>query len=192
MKETVMNRKWMLAVCILIMAALVGVSCAKKPPAPVEEPMAPAAPAAPVTKEIEPPPAAPVDETPDPMSFEMEEFNRWARDQGFIGDVYFDFDKYDLKPEARDRLAKNAKFMRDYPTVQVNIEGHCDERGTNEYNIALGDRRANAAADYLGSLGITGSRMRTVSYGEEAPVCRESNEACWAENRRARFVITAK
>ncbi len=187
-----MNRKWTLAVCILTMAALVGVSCAKKPPAPVEKEMAPAPPVEPETREIEPPPAAPVDVKPDPMSFEIQQFNEWARAEGLIGDVYFDFDKYELKPNARDRLAKNAKFMRDYPSVQVNIEGHCDERGTNEYNIALGDRRANAAADYLGSLGVTGSRMRTVSFGEEAPACRESSEACWAENRRARFVITAK
>ncbi len=82
--------------------------------------------------------------------------------------------------------------MREYDSVQVTIEGHCDERGTNEYNIALGDRRANAAADYISSLGITGSRMRTVSYGEENPQCRESNESCWSRNRRARFVITKK
>ena len=126
------------------------------------------------------------------MDLELEAFNRFIREKGLIGDVYFDFDKYDLKPEARDRLAKNAAFLREYDTVMVTIEGHCDERGTNEYNIALGDRRANAAADYIASLGISGSRMRTVSYGEEQPVCMEHNEGCWYQNRRARFVVTSK
>ncbi len=188
-----MNRKWTLAVWIFAaVVVVVGVGCAKKPPAPVEAPMEPVAPTPEETVEI-PEPAPPQDDpVRGPMDLEIQELNEWARKEGLIGDVYFDFDKYDLKPDARDRLAKNAKFMRDYPSVQVAIEGHCDERGTNEYNIALGDRRANAAADYIGSLGINGSRMRTVSYGEEAPTCRESSEACWAENRRARFVITAK
>ncbi len=82
--------------------------------------------------------------------------------------------------------------MRAHPNFRFLVEGHCDERGTNEYNLALGERRANAATGYLASLGIDGMRMRTVSYGEERPVCTESNESCWQRNRRARFVITGK
>ena len=90
-----------------------------------------------------------------------------------------------LEAEVNDWLKANAR-------VKVTLEGHCDERGTSEYNLALGDRRANAAREYLASLGIDGSRIRTVSYGKERPFCTQSNESCWQENRRAHFLITAK
>ncbi len=189
-----MSRKWTLAVLVVLaIVAVVGVGCGKKAPKTVEAPMAPEPPAPPPPREIEDTPAPVIeDRMLEGMDLDLVRFNEFARERGLIGDVYFDFDKYDLKPEARDRLAKNADFMRKYETVSVTVEGHCDERGTNEYNIALGDRRANAAADYMASLGISGSRMRTVSYGEESPVCREHNEGCWYQNRRARFVITGK
>ena len=187
-----MNRKWTLAVCILMVVTLVGIGCAKKPPAPPEAPMEEPPAPEPVTKEIEPPPAPPEDPQPEWMSYDMEQYNKYLREKGLIGDVYFDFDQYDLKPDARDRLAKNAAFLRDNPEVTVNIEGHCDERGTNDYNIALGDRRANAAQSYLVSLGIDASRLRLISYGEEQPVCTESGESCWSRNRRAKFVITGR
>ena len=189
-----MNRKWTLAVWVVfVMLAVVAVGCGKKAPETAEAPMAPEPPSAPAADDIpdDPEPMIEKDPKQELLSLELQEFNAEMTRRGLIGDVYFDFDKYDLKPEARDRLAKNAAFMRDWDTVQVTIEGHCDERGTNEYNIALGDRRANAAADYMSSLGISGARMRTVSYGEENPVCTDSNESCWQRNRRARFVITA-
>ncbi len=90
-----------------------------------------------------------------------------------IGDVFFDFDQSELRADARDRLAKNAEFLAAHPQFTVTIEGHCDERGTNEYNLALGDRRAAAARDYLQSLGVAADRLRTISYGEERPFCTD-------------------
>jgi peptidoglycan-associated lipoprotein len=105
------------------------------------------------------------------------------------GAVYFDYDKYDLKPEARETLKKHADWLAKNPDKKVVIEGNCDERGTNEYNMALGQRRAESAAKYLKSLGVSAKRISTVSYGEDKPICKESNEACWSKNRRADFVI---
>ena len=103
--------------------------------------------------------------------------------------IYFDFDKYVIKPEFRDALKRNAEWLRENPNAKVVVEGNCDERGTNEYNMALGQRRADAAAKYLMDLGIAKDRVSTVSYGEEKPICRESNEECWSRNRRADFVV---
>ena len=107
---------------------------------------------------------------------------------GPLKDIYFDFDKYDLSSEARAMLKANADWLRANATVNVEIEGHCDERGTTEYNLALGAKRARAAMDYLVSLGVTSARIKTVSYGEEIPVCREKSEDCYQKNRRDRFV----
>lgn len=106
-----------------------------------------------------------------------------------LKDVFFDFDRYDLSGDARSVLRANADWLKSNPSARVEIEGHCDERGTNEYNLALGAKRAQAAREYLGSLGITPERLSTISYGEEIPVCREQEESCWKQNRRARFVI---
>ena len=100
--------------------------------------------------------------------------------------------KYELRDDARAALATDAEWLKKYATVQILIEGYCDERGTNEYNLALGERRANSAKDYLMSLGIDAGRVKTVPYGEERPSCKEPNEACWTKNRRAHLVITAK
>jgi peptidoglycan-associated lipoprotein len=105
-----------------------------------------------------------------------------------LKEIFFDFARYDLSTEARATLRAAADWLRDNPAVRVEIEGHCDERGTNEYNLALGAKRAYAAKDYLVSLGIAENRLSTISYGEEIPVCRESNEECWQKNRRDRFV----
>lgn len=110
-----------------------------------------------------------------------------------LKDVYFDFDSYDLRADARDTLKANGEWLRSNPSAQVQIEGHCDERGTTEYNLALGSKRAQSVKDYLVTLGATADRLSTISYGEELPVCTEHNEACWQKNRRARLVIqTAK
>lgn len=114
------------------------------------------------------------------------------RDRGLLGDVYFDFDRAELKAEARERLSRNADFLKSRPEFLVTVEGHCDERGTNEYNLALGDRRATATRDYLVSLGVAASRIKIISYGEERPVCRDSNEGCWWQNRRSHFVVTGR
>ena len=112
--------------------------------------------------------------------------------RGYLEDTFFDTDRFDLTPEARGILAKNANWMLQYPTVMVLVEGHCDERNTREYNLALGDRRANAVRDYLLSLGVTGDRVRTISYGEERAFALGRTEEAWRLNRRAHFVITAR
>lgn len=104
-------------------------------------------------------------------------------------DAFYDYDKADIRADARDALSKTAEFLRSYPQVKVVVEGHCDERGSTEYNLALGDRRAQAAKDFLVSLGVGADRMQTVSYGKEKPFCTESNEDCWKQNRRAHFVL---
>lgn len=106
-----------------------------------------------------------------------------------LKEIYFDYDRYDVRPDARETLKANAQWLKTNSSARVEIEGHCDERGTNEYNLALGAKRAQAAKDYLASLGISPERLSTISYGEEVPVCKEQNENCWQKNRRARFVI---
>jgi OOP family OmpA-OmpF porin len=105
------------------------------------------------------------------------------------GAVYFDYDKYDLKAESRETLKNHADWLAKNPDKKVMIEGNCDERGTNEYNMALGQRRAEAAAKYLNTLGISAGRISTISYGEDKPICKESTEECWAKNRRDDFMI---
>jgi peptidoglycan-associated lipoprotein len=110
-----------------------------------------------------------------------------------LKEVYFEFDRYDLDTEDRAILRTNAEWLKKNSALRVEIEGHCDERGTSEYNLALGAKRAQAAKDYLMSLGVAPNRISATSYGEEIPVCREHSEDCWQKNRRDRFVtVTGK
>ncbi len=106
-----------------------------------------------------------------------------------VFDAYFDYDKSDVRPDARDALSKTAQFFRSYPQLRVVIEGHCDERGSTEYNLGLGERRAQAVKQFLVSLGVTADRMETVSFGKEKPFCSEHDENCWQKNRRGHFVM---
>jgi peptidoglycan-associated lipoprotein len=106
-----------------------------------------------------------------------------------LKEVYFDFDRYDLRADSREILKANSAWLKANPAAQIQIEGHCDERGTTEYNVALGSRRAESVKDYLVTLGTSADRLSTISYGEEVPVCREQTEECWQNNRRARFVV---
>ena len=106
-----------------------------------------------------------------------------------LGEIYFDFDRYDLRADARKTLDGHTDWLKENPTARVEIEGHCDERGSNEYNLALGAKRAEAAKNYLIRLGVAEERLSTISYGEELPVCYEETEECRQKNRRARFVI---
>jgi len=139
------------------------------PPAPVEQPAA------------TPPPAAP------PTNTEPEQPSKTVQDQ--IADVFFDYDSAELSSSAQSTLDANGKVLNDNPSANATIEGHCDERGTVEYNLALGDRRAASAKDYLVRFGIAAGRLSTVSYGEERPFATGSDEAAFAQNRRAHFVV---
>ncbi|HKO04365.1 MAG TPA: peptidoglycan-associated lipoprotein Pal [Candidatus Acidoferrales bacterium] len=105
-----------------------------------------------------------------------------------VRDAFFDYDKYDIRADARDSLARTAEFLRRYPETKVAIEGHCDERGSLEYNLALGAERAEATKKFLNSLGIEAGRMNTISYGKERPFCNDHEESCWQQNRRGHFV----
>jgi peptidoglycan-associated lipoprotein len=111
------------------------------------------------------------------------------RAAGDLVDVHFEFDKYDIRPEAAKMLDADAAWLKANPRHLVLIEGHCDERGTVEYNLALGERRAKATQNYLSAHGVAASRITVVSYGKERPQCMESSEACWAKNRRAHFLV---
>jgi peptidoglycan-associated lipoprotein len=109
-----------------------------------------------------------------------------------LKDVHFDFDRYDIRPGDAEVLKENAALLMKYPKVKIQAEGHCDERGTNEYNLALGERRANSAKKYLISLGVSSDRISVISYGEEKPADAGHNEEAWSKNRRGHFVILSK
>ncbi len=109
-----------------------------------------------------------------------------------MGDtVHFDYNQYNLRDEDRGILQRQAAWLQKYPQVRVTVEGHCDERGTREYNLALGARRANAVKEYLVGLGVSGGRVDTISYGKERPICTQSSEDCYAQNRRGVTVVTS-
>ena len=149
-------------------------------PTIVQEDLKPPEPPIVVTaKPVEPlpPPPAPPEDEPNP---------------GELGDVYFDFDKWDLRQASRDTLERNAEWLRRWPTARIRIEGQADPRGTNEYNFPLGLHRANAARDYLISLGIAAERLETITMGEINLVCTASTEECWQLNRRAHFILISK
>jgi peptidoglycan-associated lipoprotein len=118
----------------------------------------------------------------------LEELNK----AGYLKDTFFDTNKAELRSDARDALAADASWLRGHPSVRILIEGHCDERNTEEYNLALGWRRANAAKAYLATLGVGTDRIATISYGEERPFATCHDESCWWQNRRVHFVITAR
>ena len=106
-----------------------------------------------------------------------------------VKDVFFDYDSFELRPDAQQQLAANAAFLKQHPNLRFTIEGHCDERGSTEYNLALGDSRAAAAKDALAKAGIPANSIGTISYGKEKPFCTESNEQCWQQNRRGHFTL---
>lgn len=108
---------------------------------------------------------------------------------GPLEDVHFGYDSSDLSEEAMSTLRRNQDYLQDHKSARVEVEGHCDDRGTIEYNLALGAKRARAARDYLVALGVSGDRLTTISYGEELPLCYDHNESCWQKNRRVHFVV---
>jgi len=186
------------AVLVGIVAASLALgACAPKKP-PVARPLPPPPPTTPEAPPPPPAPAAPITEAPvvtakpvadDPMvTRSIDELNRDSP----MRPAFFEYDSAELTAEARAALDANAAVLKKYATWTVTIEGHCDERGTAEYNLALGERRAAAAQSYLVSLGVPAARVRTVSYGKEFPFDPGHDEAAWAKNRRAHFVITGK
>jgi peptidoglycan-associated lipoprotein len=145
-------------------------------PAPAPAPRATPAPAP------QPPMAAP--RPPGPVAGSIQDFQQNVGDR-----VLFAYDRSDIEDAGRSTLQKQAAWLQRFPTVVLTIEGHADERGTREYNLALGARRAQAVRDYLVSLGVSGARIDTISYGKERPICVQSDEACWAQNRRGLSTI---
>lgn len=183
----------------VLFVALIVIGCSKKvppppPPPPVPPPAATAPPPPPppppqTQKPAPPPPPA----APKPLS-EEDLFRAKTLDQvtGDLTDVMFDYDQFNIRDDQRAALQRNADYLRRWTTVRVSIEGHADTRGTNEYNLALGQRRAASIRDYLVGTGVAADRLVVVSKGEEDPLCREDTEPCHARNRRGHFVATAK
>lgn len=173
-----------------VLGAIVALAagCKKKPPTTTPE-------AAPPPSAVEAPPAPGPATAPPAASREegvMTEDLQTLNSKGYLKDAYYDFDKADLRDDARTALASDAQWLKQYGSIRVLVEGHCDERGTEEYNLSLGQKRASAVKDYLVSLGIEGSRINTVSYGKARPFCTDHDENCWQQNRRGHFVITGK
>lgn len=190
-----MKRQTRLQLAMVVLLLVAVGACAKKTP-PVARPAPPpatgatAVPTPPLPPEpvSEPVPVPPMPEEDEIGSRSLDDLNR----ESPLQPAFFAYDASEVTPEAQAALQANAAILRKYPTWQVTIEGHCDERGTAEYNLALGERRALTARDYLISLGIAANRLRTVSYGKEFPFEPGSHEGAWAKNRRAHFVITAR
>src|SRR5262245_3867506 len=176
--------------------AIAAAGCHKKTPPATPAPPPTPPPAAPATPPPPPPPPpAPPAPTP-PALTEDEIFARKSLEQlnaeRPLDDVYFDLDQSSIRDDAKPRLQKDADWLKRWTSTQITVEGHCDSRGSAEYNLGLGSRRATAVKEYLTSLGVPAGRMTVVSKGKESPVCADENEGCWQQNRRGHFVITAK
>jgi len=199
------RRGSVLAVMPLLVLTLFLVGCPKRPatpvasaPAPTGSAMAPApgaapspgAPAAPGPSALAPAAPAPGGAATSPPGTppRPSEFSENTN----LKDVFFDFDRYDVRASDAKILDGNAAWLKSNANNLVLIEGHCDERGTNEYNLALGERRAKSTMNYLVSQGIQANRITIISYGKERPVCSEKNESCWQKNRRAHFLVKAR
>ena len=176
------------ALVIAVVATIALVGCGKpQVKAPAPPPVAPAT-----------PPPAPPPQTKDiaPQQDEYTRIKSMAADEidrlGLLAEVHFDYDKADIREADRAVLSKNAEVLKKFDFLKVTVEGHCDERGSVEYNLALGERRSKAAHDYLVSLGVPADRLKTVSYGKEVPICQQASEECWARNRRGHFTVTGK
>ena len=183
------------ALCAVVLAGVTVAACHHNPkpqPAPAPAPAPP-----PATKPAPPPPPPPAAPAPQPAPpTEEEVFRNKTLEQlnaeKPLADTFFALDSTELSGESRGSIQKNVDWMKRWASTKVMVEGHADSRGTNEYNLALGERRAAAVRDYMVSLGIPADRVTIVSKGEEQPFCTEEAEACWQQNRRGHFVITAK
>jgi peptidoglycan-associated lipoprotein len=194
-----MIRRFELCGALVMAAAIAFAACHRNPkpqpptaaaPAPADTPRQPATPTPPPP----PPPAPPVPQPAPPTEDEMfrtktlEQLNA----EKPLADAYFSYDSTDLSDAARATLQKNVEWLKRWTSTRIMVEGHADARGTNEYNLALGERRADVVRDYMVSLGLPTERVTTVSKGEEQPACSEDTESCWQQNRRGHFIITGK
>jgi peptidoglycan-associated lipoprotein len=179
-------RKSAFVVALVAVAALGGCHKSKPDLKPAPPPAAPTTPP--------PAPAPPESETPEKDEYArikgmpIDEIERL----GLLGEIHFDYDKSEIREGDRQVVAKNADVLKRFDFLRITVEGHCDERGSVEYNLALGERRSKAAFDYLVSLGVPADRLKSVSYGKEVPLCQQASEDCWARNRRAHFTVTGK
>jgi len=191
-----MSRVRAVTVAVLF-TAMAAAACGKKPPPPPPAPPPPPPPAA----KPEPPPPPP----PPPPPAAVPETRPLTEEEKFaamslsdlnaakpLGHVFFAYDSSELTDEARAALSKNSEWLKRWSGTRISVEGHCDERGTPEYNLGLGERRASAVKAYLTSLGIGGDRVTTVSKGKEQPFCSDKTDSCFAQNRRGHFIVTAK
>jgi peptidoglycan-associated lipoprotein len=187
-------------VLVVVSGMLPFAACGRREPPAVPPPPPPPPPSPQVTQQPPPPPPAPTPQPPPPpaprVPTEQEIFAQKSLDdlnrERPLEDVFFDFDRAELSDTARATLQKNADWLKKWTSTRVRVEGHADSRGTNEYNTALGERRAEAVREYLATLGIESARVTVVSKGEDAPQCTEETESCWASNRRGTFIFTAK
>lgn len=184
-----MKREWRLVALLAILAGAFPLACKKNTPTTTASAQ-PARTARPAENAVAPPatPATGTDPEAAVLSQDLTALNR----KGYLVDAFFDFQRTELREDARAALARDAQWLQRFPSVQILLEGHCDDRGTDAYNLALGAERAAAVRGYLISLGIGDSRIRTISYGKERPFCSEDDERCWQENRRAHVLVTAK
>ena len=175
---------------LLLAAGLLATAgcCTKKPaPAPAPEVQAAAPTPAPVPVPTEAPIAVPVAEpVAETLPADLAELNR----KGYLKDVFFDYDQYDVRADQRDAMSANADWMKKWPTVKIQIEGHCDERGSVRYNIDLGQRRADTTKAWLAAHGVAPERLRTISFGKSRPFEEGRSQAAWQSNRRSHFVVT--
>lgn len=190
-------RSSVLLTAVALLIVLTVTACGRRTPPPAPPPPAPPPPAAAPAPPPPPPPPPPPAPAPPPRPLTEDEiFARMTLDELNakmpLGDAFFDYDMSTIRDDARGVLQRNAEYLKRWPSTRVSVEGHADSRGTNEYNLALGERRAAAVMTYLVSLGISPNRLRTVSYGKEFPFDPGHDESAWGKNRRAQFVITAR
>jgi peptidoglycan-associated lipoprotein len=176
------------AVFVAFAAIAVFAGCHHNAPVVTPRPTAPATPPPAPEPAVPPEVRAQEDEYARIKSLSVEDIDR----MGLLAEIHFEFDRADLREGDRRILEKNAEVLKRFDFLQIAIGGNCDERGTVEYNLALGERRARTAFDQLVALGVPGGRMKTISYGKEQPLCKESSEECWARNRRDHFSVVAK
>ena len=179
---------FLMALCVLL------AGCGKKNAKTVPD-VAPAPPpqeTAPPPPPVMPPPAPKVAETSDWTTGDIDSVNRYVREQGLLSDVLFDYDRDELRKDAKNQLETNARFLKQYPQFKIALEGPADERGTVEYNLALGHKRANNARTFLDTMGVQHDRLAATSYGKERPVCTDNAESCWQKNRRVHFEIVGR